>query len=78
MSAHRKFIIGVTIVVGSLVALSGAPASAAGGHGASQCSLATGPSGPYNIGGNLRSHQPFDGDNNPGLAGPGFSPFCRP
>jgi len=65
------------LLVGS-ISLSATPASAAGGNGRSLCSLATGPSGPYNLGENLRAHQPFDGDNNPGLAGPGFSPFCRP
>jgi hypothetical protein len=75
---HRRVITGIIILVGLLVAGSGTPASAAGGNGASACSLATGPSGPYNIGQNIRSHQPFDGDNNPGFAGPGASPFCRP
>jgi hypothetical protein len=60
------------------IALTAAPASAAGGRGASICSFATGPSGPYNLGQNLRAHFPFNGDNNPGFAGPGFSPFCRP
>jgi hypothetical protein len=60
------------------IALTAAPASAAGGHGASICSFATGPSGPYNLGQNLQAHFPFNGDNNPGFAGPGFSPFCRP
>jgi hypothetical protein len=29
------------------------------------CSFATEPSGPYNVGADIRRHQPFDGDNNP-------------
>jgi hypothetical protein len=70
--------LGLAIVVASLGAASSTPANAAGGNGASICSYATGPSGPYNLGANLRSHQPFNGDSNPGFAGPGFSPFCRP
>jgi hypothetical protein len=77
MRRQRKLIIGMTIAVGSFVVASGAPASAAGGNGASVCSFATGPSGLFNIGQNIRSHQPFSGDSNPGLFR-GVSPFCRP
>jgi hypothetical protein len=78
MSLRARVVIGIVIMISSLVAGSGAPASAAGGNGASPCSSATGPTGPYNIGQDIRSHQPFDGDNNPGFAGPGVSSFCRP
>ncbi|MEY2433185.1 MAG: hypothetical protein QOC92_2910 [Acidimicrobiaceae bacterium] len=63
----------VCVVVGTA-----ASAHAAGGNGVSVCSFATGPSGPYNLGESLRARQPFGGDNNPGFAGPGFSPFCQP
>jgi hypothetical protein len=71
------FAAAVTVTaVGSAVLAS--PAEAAGGSGASMCSLATGPQDQYNIGRDIRSHQPFGGDNNPGFAGPGVSPFCRP
>jgi hypothetical protein len=78
MRSSKGKLIALAIIAVSFVAAGSAPASAAGGNGASLCSFATGPNGPYNLGQSVRSHQPFNGDNNPGLAGPGFSPFCRP
>jgi hypothetical protein len=77
MSAVGR-LIRVLFVTGCVIVGGAAPASAAGGQGASLCSFATGPTGPYNIGANIRSRQPINGDNNPGFAGPGMSPFCRP
>ena len=70
-------IVAIGVLAGSIITMVAGPGSAAGGNGASLCSLATGPSGPYNLGADLQSHQPFNGDNNPGFAGPGFSPLCR-
>ena len=60
------------------VVLTPAAATAAGGGGASLCSFATGPTGAYDLGASIRSNQPFNGNNNPGFAGPGVSPFCKP
>jgi hypothetical protein len=77
MSAFKKVLAIAIVILGSVCAGSSAPASAAGGNGASLCSNATGPSGLYNLGENLRAHQPFNGDSNPGFAGPGVSFFCR-
>ena len=66
------------VATGLVLVVAPGSASAAGGTGASLCSFATGPSGLYDLGADLRSHQPFNGDTNPGFAGPGFSPFCQP
>ena len=74
----RRIAAVLVVATGLMLMLTSGAASAAGGNGASFCSSATGPSGDYNLGAYLRSHQPFNGDSNPGFAGPGFSPGCRP
>jgi hypothetical protein len=77
MRASRR-ILTTALVIGSTMITSAGPAHAAGGGGASVCSFATGPLGLYDVGASIRSNQPFNGDNNPGFAGPGFSIVCRP
>ena len=73
-----------TAVVGTIgiaLAMSGGTAYAAGGNGASGCSIAGNPATNPNPGVIIREHQPFGGNgnggSNPGFAGPGFS-ACKP
>ncbi|MGZ4690301.1 MAG: hypothetical protein ACXV9P_06230 [Acidimicrobiia bacterium] len=59
-------------VVGIALAMSGGPAHAAGGNGASGCSVAGNPATNPNPGAMIREHQPFGGNGNDG-SNPGFN-----
>ena len=70
----------VAVALGTLamtVTIGVGGAGAAGGKGG-PCSISGNPATGPNIGVEIRSHQPFNGDGNPGFAGPGVSPFCKP
>ena len=78
MSRSRRVVFALLIAGAALGTIAG-PAGAAGGKGASACSQAGTEKTP---GGDINAKRieigGFDGDANPGFAGPGVSPFCNP
>jgi hypothetical protein len=62
----------VVVAVTALLGIGVAPANAAGGAGATECSYAGNPATDPNPGLMIREHQPFGGNGNDG-SNPGFN-----
>jgi hypothetical protein len=78
MRRSRRILCGLLVAGAAVGGLAG-PAGAAGGNGASDCSQAGTERTPgQDINAKRIEIGGFNGDANPGFAGPGVSPFCSP